>query len=375
MHSLSPSTVDEVRAAVADTAGTHPRLLITGAGTAAGWGAPAAPADAIVDTTALSGVVKYAPADLTIAVLAGTPFTAIQQTLAEAGQRVAFDPARARHGATVGGLLATADAGPLRTAFGSLRDLVIGTTVVLGDATVASSGGHVIKNVAGYDLAKLFHGSLGTLGVVAEVVLRLHPLPQATSTVAVDAGVAEAFELAGKIVMTGWEASALEWCDGRLLVKLEGTEAGVRQREAEVCRLAGASARALSDEEAATAWESVAAVADGGPNATVVRIGTLPAAGPAVVEKLASATSSVAIGVHTARFEGGDHDELLARLHTEFGAAVTVLHREGLSDRSGWGPPPAPVGVLRAVKRQFDPAGRFGAGRFTPWLENEERAS
>ncbi|MEW2507021.1 FAD-binding oxidoreductase [Amycolatopsis sp. CA-161197] len=376
---FTPSTVEEVHAAVADTRASHPRLLVAGAGTAPDWGAPAEPADAIIDTTSLSGVLKYAPSDLTIAVRAGTPLTTVQRTLAEAGQRVVLDPARARRGATIGGLLATADAGPLRTAFGSLRDLVIGTTVVLGDGTVARSGGHVIKNVAGYDLAKLFHGSLGTLGVVAEVVLRSHPLPPAMCTVAVEADAGEAFDLAGRIVMTGLEASALEWSGGRLLVRLEGTSEGVEQREGELCRFAGTTARVLTDEEADAAWAGVAAIADGVQGTTVVRIGTLPAAGPVLVTRMVAAgaavASSMAIGVHTVQFTAGDHDELLTQLHQEFGAAVTVLRRDGLSAGHGWGPPPAPVRVMRAIKRQFDPAGRFGAGRFSPWLEDEERAS
>ncbi|MEV4603239.1 FAD-binding protein [Amycolatopsis sp. NPDC049253] len=379
MTTFSPSTVEEVHAAVADTRASHPRLLVTGAGTASEWGAPAEPADAVIDTTSLTGVLKYAPSDLTIAVRAGTPFTTVQETLRGAGQRVALDAARARRGATVGGLLATADAGPLRTTFGSLRDLVIGTTVVLGDGTVARSGGHVIKNVAGYDLAKLFHGSLGTLGVVAEVVLRLHPLPQAVGTVAIEAEAAEAFDLAGKVVMTGLEASALEWSGGRLLVKLEGTPEGVEQRERELCRLGGTTARVLTDEEADAAWTGVAAIADGVRGTTVVRIGTMPAGGPVLVARLvaegAAVTSSMAIGVHTVQLTGGDHDELLTQFHQEFGAAVTVLRRDGLSAGRAWGPPPAPVRVMQAIKRQFDPAGRFGAGRFSLWLEEEERAS
>ena len=101
----------------------------------------------------------------------------LQLTNASNGQRLAFDPARARRGSTLGGLLATADSGPLAMRYGSLRDLVIGATVVLADGTVAHTGGHVIKNVAGFDLAKLLHGAYGTLAVAAELVLRVHPVP------------------------------------------------------------------------------------------------------------------------------------------------------------------------------------------------------
>jgi glycolate oxidase FAD binding subunit len=380
---LRPSTVEDLREAISDTASTHPRLLAAGAGTAANWGAPAAPADAIIDTTRLAGVLRYNPADMTIAVRAGTSLAAVQQVLAERHQRVALDPARAARGATIGGLLATADAGPLRTGYGSLRDLVIGVTVVLADGTVTHSGGHVIKNVAGYDLAKLFHGSLGTLGVVAEAVLRLHPLPRAAFTVAAAVPAEHSLDVAGQVIMAGHEAAALEWCDGRLLVKLEGTRDSTAQR-ATICALAPGG-RVLPDDEADRAWADVAAVAEGDPGSTVLRVGTLPSTGSrALGTILAAATdlgitaaisSSVPVGVHTVHLSGGAHDELLALLHRDFGASVTVHRRDGLGPSAGWGPPPPAVHLMRAVKRQFDPADRLGAGRFTPWLDDEKSTS
>jgi glycolate oxidase FAD binding subunit len=394
MTTLCPSTVEELRDAVSDTTRTHPRLLVTGGGTAAGWGAPAAPADAIVETTRLTGVLGYSPADMTIGVRAGTPLADIQRELAEHRQRVAFDPARAARGATIGGLLATADAGPLRTGYGSLRDLVIGATVVLADGTVAHSGGHVIKNVAGYDLAKLFHGSLGTLGVVAEVILRLHPLPRRATTVAVEGFAEDGLAAADQVIGAGLDAAALEWyarsggARGRLLVKLEGTPDGVAVRARAVCAIGGAAARVLADDEADQEWAAVAATAEGDPGATVLRIGTLPGDGPRVLGKVlalasefaltARVTSSVPIGVHTVQVSGGAarvHDEFLSLLHQDFGAAVTVHHRDGLDPSSAWGPPPTAIRVMRAIKRRFDPTGRFGAGRFGVWLDDEERTS
>jgi glycolate oxidase FAD binding subunit len=371
---MTPSTVEDVREAVVGATGT---LLIAGAGTAADWGAPAAPADTTIDTTGLTGVLRYNPADMTIAVRAGTPLAEIQRELAEHGQRVALDPARAGQGATIGGLLATADAGPLRTGYGSLRDLVIGATVVLADGTVARSGGHVIKNVAGYDLAKLFHGSLGTLGVIAELVLRLHPVPRAEATVSAACSAEDGFAVANRIIAAGLEAAALEWCaePGRLLVRLEGTAEGVAERARAVCALA--DARVLTADEADQEWAAVAAIAVGDPGATVLRIGTLPSATPHALGTIlaagASVTSSVPVGVHTVLTRAPG--ELLPVLHHEFGAAVTVLRRGGLDPASAWGPPPPAVRVMRAVKRRFDPDDRFGAGRFAGWLDEEERAS
>ncbi|WP_103382965.1 FAD-binding oxidoreductase [Pseudonocardia dioxanivorans] len=373
---FTPSDVDELRAVLADTTASHPRLLVEGAGTAATTGGRPDPADAVVDTTGLSGVLRYNPADMTVAVRAGTPLTQVQAELA--GQRVAFDPARGRRGATVGGLLATADGGPARQQFGVLRDLVIGATVVLADGTVAHSGGHVIKNVAGYDLAKLFHGSLGTLGVVAEVVLRLHPLPRHVVTVAVPGPAEEATRTGTDLLGRGIEPAALEWTpDSGLLVRLEGTEEGVLARAGAVEAVGGTI---LSDDAQAAAWADVDAVADpAAPGTTVLRAGTLPSDGPGFVATLAAAaaragadlavSSGVGTGVHTVALTGGDHAAVLAAAHAAAGPAVTVLRHGGLDPAAPlWGPPPAAVALLRAVKQRFDPTGRFGAGRLSPWL-------
>jgi glycolate oxidase FAD binding subunit len=219
---MNPTDLRGVRDAVLDSAGT---LAVAGAGTAAGWAGALGPVDAVLDLHALSGVIVHNPGDMTVSVRAGTPLRELNAELAEHGQHVAFDAARVADGATVGGLLATADAGPAALVYGTLRDLVIGTTFVLADGTVARSGGHVIKNVAGYDLAKLVHGSYGTLAVVAEVVLRLHPRPHATATLVLPCSLDEAAGHAARILGGPYEPAALEWVSdpGALLVRVEGT--------------------------------------------------------------------------------------------------------------------------------------------------------
>ncbi|MFI6346372.1 FAD-binding oxidoreductase [Streptomyces sp. NPDC050560] len=380
---LRPASLAELRDVVRDTARTAPRLLVAGAGTAAGWGGAPEPPDAVLDTTALGGVQAHNPADMTVAVRAGTLLSELREELSEHGQRVAFDPARAD--ATVGGLLATADGGPLQQAYGTLRDLVIGVTVVLADGTVAGSGGHVIKNVAGYDLAKLFHGSLGTLGVVAEVVLRLHPLPACVRTVAVAATPSEASELGGRLMAKGLEPAALDWVDGLLLVRLEGTADGTRTRADAVRGLAprGADARLLDGDTAAGHGARTDLIARGGHGDTVLRFGALPTAAARIAEALPKAADgvtvetagAVGVGVHTVRLSGGGaegHAALAHRLREAVERAdgtCTVLRRDGLPGSfPAWGRPPAAVGVLRAVKNSFDPGGRFGAGRLAGWL-------
>jgi glycolate dehydrogenase FAD-binding subunit len=343
------------------------RLLIAGSGTAAGWGGAPADVDAVLDTTALDGILDYRPADMTVAVWAGTPLAALQKVLAGHGQRIALDAGRIPLGATVGGLVATADGGPARHAYGTLRDTVIGITVVLADGTVARSGGQVIKNVAGYDLAKLFHGSLGTLGAVAEVVLRLYPVPQATRTVAIPCSAEEGFAVAGRLVAQALEPAALEWFAGRLLVRFEGTVEGVARRAAGF------------EEVDAAVWQDVAGVAVGEPGDTVFRSGILPSLSPWFAARLdqlatdsATLTSSLGVGVHTVRLRSGDpaaHARVLAVLRDEVaaeGGSTTVIRRA--AEVPAWGAPPPAVALMRAVKQRFDPDGRLGPGRFAPWF-------
>src|SRR6478609_1483107 len=235
---LRPQDLDELQAALGDTTGP---LQVAGAGTAATWAGLLAPVDAVLDTTALTGVITHNPGDMTVSVRAGTPLRELNAELADHGQHVALDAARVEDGATVGGLLSTGDAGPGALVHGSLRDLVIGATLVLADGTVARTGGHVIKNVAGYDLAKLVHGAYGTLAVVAEVVLRLHPLPHAVATLVLPCPLEEAAEHAARILGGPYEPAALEWVSdpGALLVRIEGTEAALPERVERLRELLG----------------------------------------------------------------------------------------------------------------------------------------
>jgi glycolate oxidase FAD binding subunit len=204
---MNPTDLRGVRDAVLDSAGA---LAVAGAGTAAGWAGTLGPVDAVLDLRALTGVITHNPGDMTVSVRAGTPLRELNAELAGHGQHVALDAARVADGATVGGLLSTGDAGPGALVHGSLRDLVIGATLVLADGTVARTGGHVIKNVAGYDLAKLVHGAYGTLAVIAEVVLRLHPLPHATATLVLPCPLEEAAEHAARVLGGPYEPAALE---------------------------------------------------------------------------------------------------------------------------------------------------------------------
>ena len=360
---LRPADAGEVRAALLDSDGT---LGISGAGTAAPWAGPLGPVDAVLDTTALTGVIAHNPGDMTVSVRAGTPLDALQDELAGHAQHVALDAARIADGATVGGLFATGDAGPAALVYGSLRDLVIGITLVLADGTIAHAGGHVIKNVAGYDLAKVVHGSYGTLAVVAEVVLRLHPVPKAAVTVELPCALTEAAEVAATVLGAPIEPAALEWTsDDVLLLRLEGTESAVGARADRVREVLGTGARMAEGDP----WARHAALTRGDPHAAVLRIGVRPSRLPSLLASLpaAAATAGLGTGVATVTVPAG----AVADVHTLVNAAggTSVLRaRPTGAHLPAWGPPPSAVAVLRAVKRAFDPDNRLGPGRFDPWM-------
>src|SRR5713101_1532415 len=225
---------------VANAAGLA--VIPRGGGTKLEWGNPPARADVILSTSRLNRVLEHAWADLTVSVEAGCTIAKLQETLAKHGQRLALDSLWPE-GATVGGVLSTNDSGALRLRFGSLRDLVIGVTVALADGTLASSGGKVVKNVAGYDLPKLVTGALGTLGVITRAIFRLHPLPRERRTIScVTTDVREAQRLVVAIQNSKLAHSALQICcetemQPRVDVLFEGTEAGLTAQEAQLRNL------------------------------------------------------------------------------------------------------------------------------------------
>jgi glycolate oxidase FAD binding subunit len=361
---LRPGDLAELRAAVLDTSGP---LAITGAGTAANWAGALGPVDAVVDTTALTGVIVHNPGDMTVAVRAGTPLRALHDELGVHAQHVSLDAARISDGATIGGLLATGDAGPAALVHGSLRDLVIGVTLVLSDGTIAQSGGHVIKNVAGYDLAKIVHGSYGTLAVVAEVVLRLHPVPKASVTLALPCSLPDAAAAAARVLGGPAEPAALEWTsDGVLLLRLEGTDTALDARAERVREeTLGASATVASGDP----WARHAEITRGSPDAAVLRIGVRPSRLPDVLASLptTAVTAGLGTGVATVTLPAAAVADAHHAVHAAGGTSVLRARPQG-ADLAGWGPPPSAVGVLRAIKRVFDPDARLGPGRFDPWM-------
>lgn len=238
----APASTDEAAALLAAAAGLGLTVVARGSGSRQHWGSPPTQCDLVVDTRRLDRVIEHAAGDLVVQVQAGVALEDLAAVLATAGQRLALDPINggdngADTAGTVGGVLATNSAGPLRYRFGAPRDLLIGITVVRPDGVVARSGGKVVKNVAGYDLGKLFAGSYGTLGLITEATFRLHPMPAASTWFAMALPDPESAAATVQAMSDSplWpSAIELDWptADSHLAVSvlLEGDETSVAER-------------------------------------------------------------------------------------------------------------------------------------------------
>jgi glycolate oxidase FAD binding subunit len=355
-----------------------------GGGTKVEWGNRPARADVIVSTARLNRVIEHAWADLTVSVEAGCTIGKLQETLAKHRQRLALDalwPERA----TVGGVLSTNDSGALRLRFGSLRDLVIGVTLALADGTVASSGGRVVKNVAGYDLPKLVTGAFGTLGIITRAFFRLHPLPKETRTIScVTEDVPEAHRLVLAIQNSKLAHSALQICCGaemqpRVDVLFEGSEAGLT---AQVEQVKSTMSLATITDAGGDVWnarqEICSAGKQGKGEVAVVKFSSLPARLAETVATIASLSVpdvlwkvvAQATGIGWARLEGkvATIDSVLRGLRAELerggGSLVVAQRPAGMTDFDAWGNGGDALPLMSAVKWQFDPLGTLNPGRF-----------
>ncbi|GAA3755182.1 glycolate oxidase FAD binding subunit [Spinactinospora alkalitolerans] len=349
-----------------------------GHGTKADWGGRLRGCDLLVDTGALTGI-EHAAGDLVVRAGAGVALDDLGTVLAEADQRLTVD--HVVPGSTVGGVVATGLSGPRRFLHGPVRDLIIGMSVVRADGVAAKSGGVVVKNVAGYDLAKLHTGAFGTLGLITSVTFRLHPVPPAVRIVraaTADPAAAGAWLRAVLHSQASPAAVELDWpAEGPLTLQvlLEGASGGIDSRTAEIASLLD---RAHSDDAVPREWGSL----PGDPGDTLVKV-AVPISrvlGAAAALRSAGEAAAVPVGIRgsagcgvlyaalPAGADPGDVARLLARARSEVAdGSVTVVRAAPPIHDSGvdlWGEVPG-LALMRAIKDRFDPGGRMSPGRLT----------
>jgi len=190
------------------------------------------PRGEVLDVTGLAGISSYEPTELVVTARAGTPLEELEAALAERGQCLPFEPPRFAAGGTVGGMVAAGLAGPARASVGSVRDHVLGMTLLTGNAEVLSFGGQVAKNVAGYDVSRLIVGSLGILGIICEVSIKVLPVAAASATVCFECPQHQALQMLNAWRCKPLPINACAWYEDRLYVRLSGARAAI----SEACR-------------------------------------------------------------------------------------------------------------------------------------------
>jgi glycolate oxidase FAD binding subunit len=382
---FEPQNEIELAAALRVANSAELSVIPRGSGSKQAWGNPPVRADLILSTARLDRIIEHAWADLTVSVEAGCTFATLQNTLAQHGQRIAVDPLWPEHG-TVGGILSTNDSGTLRIRYGGLRDLIIGVTIALPDGTLASSGGKVVKNVAGYDLPKLVTGALGTLGVITRAVFRLHPLPHNIRTftfAARDWAGANGLVLSvqdSKLAHTGLQVRLTSREQPQVDIRFDGTEAGLAAQSEMLRKLALPATETESNAEVWQARQRLFGLSAQSDRAfAIVKYSVLPGSIAATCDQLRDLSEPLNVGWETVvqgtglgyiRFEASQplpiHQALQAmRARLEPGGSVVVLHRSpGIPEIDAWGDAGDAFPLMLKVKEQLDPKKTLNPGRF-----------
>jgi len=394
---VQPSTPGEVAAAMKRASDEGRSMVIRGAGTKMGWGRPAARIDVMLDMRRLNRVLTHAHGDLTATVEAGATLRDVNDTLSRLGQGLPIDPAFADE-ATIGGILATNDSGPLRHRYGAPRDLILGVHLATTDGVLTKAGGQVVKNVAGYDLSKLIAGSFGSLAAIVSATFKLFPIPEASKTMR----VAVADEASLTQVVRRMMGSQLEPMAFEVDVRSRSTQNPQNPQSKNFSASAAASAfnvllrfaslPVVVDAQVAGATEALKGIAtsidvvegyaermlwraqatrlwDGA--GAIVRASWLPASIAAVLSELPAGAELIgraAIGAGLVRLDGDEAEQarVIGQLrHSPHVGNVVVLRGSAALKAlvDVWGPQGDRQRLLSAMKLAFDPNGVLNAGR------------
>jgi glycolate oxidase FAD binding subunit len=373
---VAPSRPVDVAEALKLSAQSAAVVVPWGGGTQQLLGAPPERFDLALDLRRLNRVLEYEPADLTVTVEAGMKLSDVQRLLGKRGQWLPLDPPLPE-AATIGGILATNASGPTRHSSGTARDLVIGMSVALASGDIVKSGGRVVKNVAGYDMAKLQIGALGTLGVILQATFKVSPLPQQTLTCGAEGSLAPVAGLAAHIdearlpaqaiVLRKQAGGALDWM---LLVRFTGGNAAVERARNDFVA-AATDGRLLSNSEADAAWSHEVALHQ---SPVHVRAGVLPVKTSELAvwsaEQGANVVAYPSVGIVQCSWtDSGIAASVLKegrRKAIEYGGSLVIERAPPELKREAdvWGEPQADFPLIQRLKRELDPTRTLNRGRF-----------
>jgi glycolate oxidase FAD binding subunit len=376
-----PGSEAEVAAVLREADARSEAVIVVGGGEHLGLGNVPARYDVALSTRGISGIAAHEPADLTVTCGAGTRLLDLERALSEHGQHLPLDPIGS--GATVGGVVAANAYGPMRLAHGTARDWLIGIRVAHCDGSVSKAGGRVVKNVTGYEMTKLYAGSLGTLAVITEMTFKLAPLPVATQTVSMacaDAAAGASLLLRvrdagltvrrGELMSPATSAAVTGARSWQALVDVAGGFAAVERSLREL--------RSYADvvEQKSEAWEAWRASI--GRGSLALRFAAAPSRAAGLMSDAAEAapgasmSATVAAGVVRLRHDGAEDDTLAQMVATA--RAIAAAHDATMivesapaavkGDIDVFGEAPDGIEIMRRFKREFDPRGTLAPGRF-----------
>ena len=381
-----PNSQEELAAVIACARQNQWALLPCGNGSKLDWGGLVKGVKIAVSTARLNHLVEHAVGDLTVTAEAGMLVVDLQEILGKAGQFLPIDPAYPQQ-ATLGGIVATADAGSLRHRYRGVRDLLLGMTFVRSDGKIAKAGGRVVKNVAGYDLMKLFTGAYGTLGIISQVTFRVYPLPESSGTVILTGETNALAEATQILLSSALTPTAVDLLSPQLVKKLSlGKGSGlvvrfqsiaesVKQQSGrllEVAEKLGLQGTNCDENDQYELWQRLPeTVWDSSTNSAIIcKIGIRPSAAVKAINELPiqDALIHAGSGLGVLRFETATADTLLqVRKACEAkGGFLTVLvapaHiKQGLDV---WGYTGSAIDLMRRIKQEFDPENILNCDRF-----------
>lgn len=387
-----PHTQAELSAVMTCADAHQLKVIPCGNASKINWGGLAPNVDLIVSTQRLNKLIQHAVGDLTVTVEAGIKFADVQATLAQSGQFIALDPCNPEI-ATIGGIVATADTGSLRQRYGSVRDQLLGITFVRADGKIAKAGGRVVKNVAGYDLMKLFTGSYGTLGAIASVTFRVYPLPAASATVIVSGEQRALTQLLTSVRASALTPTMADLLSTQLVARMgvgeglgfiarfQSLAASVERQSTALSQLGqqvGLQTAIYTADDEVNLWQKLQQLIRSTTTKEQIfcKIGVLPASAVATMIQIdAIAPESGMSLIHSGsglgllRFDGEVSPQVILQMRSlcesQSGFLSVLTAPASLKQQLDvWGYSGNAIDVMRRIKAQFDPKNIFSPCRF-----------
>jgi glycolate oxidase FAD binding subunit len=385
-----PTTTQAIAATISFAAKEQWRMIVCGNGSKLTWGNLTNNIQLVISSQKCDRIIDYAVGDLTITVEAGAKLADIQQKLATESQFLPIDPAYPER-ATIGGIVATADTGSWRQRYGGIRDLVLGLSFVRADGKLAKAGGRVVKNVAGYDLMKLFTGAYGTLGYISEVTLRTYPLPETSQTLVITGEAEKISSLITLLRNSSLTPTAMDLVSARaiellelgnicgLIIRWQTILASIESQVATVGELTNKlnlQQAVYRDRDEANLWQRLTKIMDNSDPETVIlaKIGIEPIASVKLIQELDLVAAENLTIIHTGSGIGkiqlpANNSPAIDKLRffcQQHRGYLTILSAPKFlkNQLDLWGYPGNAISMMQTIARQFDPQQILNPNRF-----------